>query len=104
MSFKRSYLELWQPSCTVEQNHLCKGHHGDHSCEVILNLDQWFRRRRHLKKKFTDGGRRTPDEDTSQYLTLSLRFEGTKTIAIFPNLKSMGAIGYHRNHMGFFLI
>ena len=39
-------------------NHLCKierGHHREHSCEVILNLDQWFRRRCRLKKKFTDG-------------------------------------------------
>ena len=33
-----SYLELWQPSCSVEQNHLCsfeRWHHGEHSCEVI---------------------------------------------------------------------
>ena len=37
-----------QPSCLVEQNHLCnfdRGHHGEHSCEVISNADQWFRRR-----------------------------------------------------------
>ena len=48
-----SYLELWQPSCSVEQNHLCnfeRGHHGEH----LLNLDQWFRRRCPLKKKLTD--------------------------------------------------
>ena len=48
---KISYLELWQPSCSVERNHLCnfeRGHHGEHSCEVLLNLDQWFRRC-HLK-------------------------------------------------------
>ena len=35
---KISYLELWQPSFSVEQNHLCnyeRGHHGEHSCEVI---------------------------------------------------------------------
>ena len=35
---KISYLELWQPSCLVEWNHLCnfeRGHHVEHSCEVI---------------------------------------------------------------------
>ena len=55
---KISYLQLWRPSCSVERNHLCKierGHHGEHSCEVICNLDQWFRRKCPLKKKFTDG-------------------------------------------------
>ena len=31
--------------------------HGEHSCEIILNLDQLFRRKCHLKKKFTEGGR-----------------------------------------------
>ena len=39
MSFKVfSYLELWQPSCSVDQNHLCnfeRGHHEKDSCEVI---------------------------------------------------------------------
>ena len=37
----------------MEQNHLCnfeRRHHGKHSCEVFLNLDQWFRRRCRLKK------------------------------------------------------
>ena len=63
----------------MEQNHLCnfeRGHHGEHSSEVNLNLDQWFRGRCHLKKKFTDeggqthGGRRT--KTRSQYLNLEL--------------------------------
>ena len=26
-----------------------RGHYGKHSCEIILNLDQLFRRRCHLK-------------------------------------------------------
>ena len=47
MSFKDiSYLELWQPLCSMEQNHLCnlrRVHHEEQFCE-ILNLDQWFRR------------------------------------------------------------
>ena len=30
-----------------------RGHFGEPSREIILNLDQWFRRC-HVKKKFTD--------------------------------------------------
>ena len=30
--------------------------YGEYSCEIILNLDQWFRRCR-LKKKFKDSKR-----------------------------------------------
>ena len=48
MSFKDiSYLELWQPSCSTEQNHLCnygRGYHEEQFCEIILNLDHWLRR------------------------------------------------------------
>ena len=47
-----SYQELWWPFCSVEQNHLCnfgRGHHEEHSCDVIGNLDQLFRRRCRLK-------------------------------------------------------
>ena len=47
MSFKDiSYLELWQPICSMEQNHLCnfgRVHHAEQFCEIILNLDKWFR-------------------------------------------------------------
>ena len=42
-----SYLELWQPFCSVEQNYLCnfsRRHHEEQLCEIILNLDQWYRR------------------------------------------------------------
>ena len=53
---------------SVERNHLCnfeRGHHREHSCEVILYLNQWFRRRCRLKKKFTHDRRmddlRQPD-------------------------------------------
>ena len=53
MSFKDiSYLELWQSLCSVDKNHLCnfdKGHYEEQFCEIILNLDQWFRRRCLLK-------------------------------------------------------
>ena len=34
-------MELWQPSCSVEQNHWCnlkRGHQREHSCEIIRNL------------------------------------------------------------------
>ena len=48
MSFKDiSYLELWWPFCSMEQNLLCnfgRGHYEEQFCEFILNLDQWFRR------------------------------------------------------------
>ena len=44
MSFKDiSYLELWWPFCSVEQSNLCNfgsGHCGEHSCEIIFNLDR----------------------------------------------------------------
>ena len=46
-----SYLELWQPFCYTEQNHLCnvfRGYYEEQFCEIILNSDQWFRRC-HLK-------------------------------------------------------
>ena len=49
MSFKdSSYLELCQPLCSMDWNHLCnfgRKHHEEQSCEIILNLDQWFRRK-----------------------------------------------------------
>ena len=47
MSFKGiSYLELWQPSCSAELKHLCnfgRRHHEEQFCDIILNLDGWFR-------------------------------------------------------------
>ena len=53
MSFKDiSYLELWQPICSVEWNHLCnfgRRHHEDQSCKILLNLNQWLRRKCCLK-------------------------------------------------------
>ena len=47
-----SYLELWWPLCSAEQKHLCnfgRRHHIEQFCEIILNLDQWFRSRCRLK-------------------------------------------------------
>ena len=43
-----SYLELWQPFFSLEQNHLCnfgRGYHEEQFCEIILNSEHWFRRR-----------------------------------------------------------
>ena len=48
-----SYLALWQPLCSMEWNHLCnfgRRHHEEQFYEIILNLDQCFRRRCILKK------------------------------------------------------
>ena len=42
-----SYLELWWPLCSAEWNHLCnfgRVYYQEQFCEIILNLDQWFRR------------------------------------------------------------
>ena len=43
-----TYLELWWPFCSAELKHLCnvgRGHHEEQLCELVLNLDQWYRRR-----------------------------------------------------------
>ena len=48
MSFKEiSYPEFWQPLCSLELKHLCnfaRRHHKEQLGEIVLNLDQWFRR------------------------------------------------------------
>ena len=48
MSFKDiSYLELWQPLSSADQNHLLnfgKEYHEEQFCEIIMNLGQWFMR------------------------------------------------------------
>ena len=53
MPFKDiSYLELWQPFCSAELNHLCnfrRGYQEEQFCEINLKFDQWFRRRGLLK-------------------------------------------------------
>ena len=43
-----SYLELWQPVCSAERNHLCnfgRECYEDQFSEIILNFGQWFKRR-----------------------------------------------------------
>ena len=53
MSFQDiSYLERWRPFCSAERNHLCnfgRKYYEEQFCEIILNLDEWFRRRCLLK-------------------------------------------------------
>ena len=50
MSFEDiSYLERWLPLCSAEPNHFSSfgpGLYEKHFCEIISNLDQWFRRYR----------------------------------------------------------
>ena len=51
-----SYLELWQPFCSAERNNLCNfgsGYLEEQYCEIILNLDLWFRRC-HLKISYLE--------------------------------------------------
>ena len=47
-----SYLELWKPFCSAKGNHLFnlgRGFNEEQLCEIILNSDQWLRRRCILK-------------------------------------------------------
>ena len=42
------YLELWQPFCLADRNHLRnfgRRNHEKQFCEFLLNFDQWFRRK-----------------------------------------------------------
>ena len=52
MPFKDiSYLERWWSLSSANRNHLynfCRRHHEELFCEIILNLDQWFRRKGRL--------------------------------------------------------
>ena len=49
MLFKAiSYLEVWQPFCSAEHNHMYnvgRRYQNKQFCEIILTLGQWFRRR-----------------------------------------------------------
>ena len=52
ISFKDVSIYLWWPCCSTELNILInfgRRHHKKHFFEIILNLDQLFRRRGHLK-------------------------------------------------------
>ena len=38
-----SYIEIWKPFSSTEQNYLCNfgtRYHGEYFCQIILNLDQ----------------------------------------------------------------
>ena len=54
--------------------------------KIILNLDQWFRRRWRLKK-FMHDRRGTTDKERSQWLTLTLWLRWAKKQANFPACK-----------------
>ena len=47
------YLELWRPFCFMQSRIICaiygRRHYEEQICEIILNLDQWFKRRCRLK-------------------------------------------------------
>ena len=53
MPFKDiSYIELWEPFCSAEQNLLNnfgRGCYDEQFCEIILKLGLWLRRGCHLK-------------------------------------------------------
>ena len=50
-SYKDIYfLELWQPFCSADQHtslNFGRRYDEEHFCEIILNLDQWYRRECH---------------------------------------------------------
>ena len=56
MSFKDiSYLKLGQPFCSVDHlRYFGRGYQEKQFCEIISNLDQWFRMS--FKKDFLSGG------------------------------------------------
>ena len=82
-----SHLELWL-SCSVEGNYLCNfesGHHGEHSCEFIVNLDQWFRRKMRFKENFYghtmhDGRRFSSGEPPPPQKKTTTKNEEQKTV------------------------
>ena len=52
MVYRFLYLELFQPFCSAERNHLCnfgRRCYEEQFCEIILNLGQCFRRRCRFK-------------------------------------------------------
>ena len=53
MSFKDIFIQSsCGPIVLCSKNHFCnfgREHYEEHFCEIILNLDQWFRRRFRLK-------------------------------------------------------
>ena len=53
MSFKGiSYLELWRPFYSVEQNHLCnfiKWHYEEQFCEIIFKFESVVQEEMSLK-------------------------------------------------------
>ena len=53
-----SYLDIWQPFCSAECNHLCnfgRGYYEEQFSEIILNWSERFRSR-YCLKDFLSGG------------------------------------------------
>ena len=50
-----SYMKVIWPFCSVKRSHLYdfgRGYYEEQFCEIILNLDQWFKRICRLKIVF----------------------------------------------------
>ena len=64
MSFQYiSYLELCRPFCSAERIHKCnfdRGYYEEQFCKIVLNLDQWFRRRCLLFMRYFFSGALVP--------------------------------------------
>ena len=56
--------------CSVELNRLCnfsREHYGEYSREIFVDLDQWFKRRCCLKKKFMKDPHKMKTDPNSSY-------------------------------------
>ena len=65
----RCHIYSSEPMRPVDRKHLSnfgRGHYEEHSFEIVLNLNQWSRRKYRLKKMFTvDARRMTTDHSSS---------------------------------------
>ena len=76
-------------SCLVEQNHLCnfeRRHHREYSCEVIWNLDQWFKRRCRLKTLYQELWQPLCSADRNHFCYLGRSYYEEQFCEIIMNL------------------
>ena len=89
MSFKRFfYFQIRWPFCSAEQNYFSnsgRGQYGEHSCKIILNLDQCFKRRCHYCQKHTNETQWTKTYHNSSSLAFG---SGELIMLLFLNLET----------------
>ena len=73
----------------MEQKYLCSfelGHYGVHSCEVIWNLDKWFRMRCHLKTFYLEFCQPVSSADQNYLCNVGRRYHKERFCEIILNL------------------